>query len=242
MQNKLTLFTIIRSILFWIAAILFLPVCPLLAIVIAPLPRVPRFKMIALCAYVYTFLLKIICGVKYRVKGLDNIPKGSNIYAGNHQSAWETMALPCILPAFVWVMKKEVLNVPLFGWAVRAASAIPIDRSKGKDSMAQIIEKGKERTDIGFGITIFPEGTRSRPKQRKEFKVGAARLALSLDKPIVPFAHNSGYYLKKGGFWIFPGIVDVVIGKPIYPEDTDPQKYTKKLESWVYSELDKMGS
>lgn len=242
MQNKLTLMTKVRSIVFWIVAILFLPICPLLAIIILPLPRIPRFKIIAVCAHIYTFLLKIICGVKYRIVGLENIPKGANVYAGNHQSAWETMALPGILPAFVWVMKKEILNVPLFGWAVRATSAIPIDRSKGKDSMEQIIEKGKERTDIGFGITIFPEGTRSRPKQRKEFKVGAARLALSLNKPIVPFAHDSGYCLKKGGFWIFPGMVDVVIGNPIYPDSNDPQEFTKKLENWVYAELDKMGS
>lgn len=242
MQNNLTPLVKIRSTLFWLTSLIILPIAPIVALIITPLPRRLRFKIIAKVANTYTFLMKVICGVKYKITGLENIPEGANIYAGNHQSAWETMALPGILPDFVWIMKKEVLSVPLFGWAVRAASAIPIDRSNGQDSMIQIIEKGKERTEIGFGITIFPEGTRSKPKERKEFKIGAARLALSLNKPIVPFAHNSGYFLKKNGFWLYPGTVEIVIGKPIYPDNEDPKQFTKKLEDWVYNELDKIGS
>lgn len=242
MSDQLTFGIKVRSILFWVIAVGVLPICAIYALLVMLLPRKIRHLMMIQWSRFYTLLMKHLCGINYRVQGIENIPIEPAIYAGNHQSAWETMALTKILPQFVWVMKRELLKVPLFGWAVAAASPIAIDRSKGVDSMEQIIRQGTERFGAGLGITIFPEGTRIKPKSRKEFKIGVAKLAIGLNKPIVPFAHNSGYFFKKGGFWLYPGTVDVVIGKPIYPDNDDPAEFIQKIQAWVYSELDKLGS
>jgi 1-acyl-sn-glycerol-3-phosphate acyltransferase len=125
---------------------------------------------------------------------------------------------------------------------VRALSTIAIDRKKGEDSLAQVIRQGKQRFGIGFWIIMFPEGTRIKPKTRKPFKYGVAKLAQSLNVPIVPFAHNAGYCLPRNSFWLYPGNVDVIIGKPIYSDNDSPVQYTEKIQTWVHAQLDTIGS
>lgn len=242
MKHKLTASIIIRSILFWSLSVIVLPFYALLASLIMWLPPKTRHSMVMSAARYFTFLLKNIGKINYTVVGLENIPKEPAIFAGNHQSAWETVVLNCFLPPCVWIMKKEVFKIPLYGWGVRALSTIAIDRKKGENSMAQVISQGKQRFGLGFWIIMFPEGTRIKPKARKPFKYGAAKLALSLDVPVVPFAHNAGYFLPRNSFWLYPGTVSVVVGKPIYPDSDDSVEFTKKIETWVHNELEAMGS
>ncbi len=242
MKHKLSLSIIIRSLLFWFFSVLALPVYVIVAALIIPLPPKLRHKIIMTAPIYFTFLLKYIGGIKYTVHGLENIPKTPAIFAGNHQSAWETVVLNCFLPPCVWIMKKEVFNIPFYGWAVRALSTIAIDRKNGENSMAQVIRQGKQRFGLGFWIIMFPEGTRLKPKVRKPFKHGVAKLALSLDVPVVPFAHNAGYFLPRNSLWLYPGTVSVVVGAPIYPDDKESVPFTKKIEHWIHSELDAMGS
>lgn len=242
MQHKLTLAIILRSITFWVLAGSVLPFYCILALISAPLPPRLRHRLIMSASIYFTFLLKHIGRIKYTVEGVDNVPVEPAIFAGNHQSAWETVVLNCFLPQCVWIMKKEVFNIPFYGWGVRGLSTIAIDRSKGENAMTQMITQGRERLKLGFWIIMFPEGTRLKPKVRKPFKHGAAKLALSLNVPIVPFAHNAGYYLPRNSFWLYPGTVSVVIGQPIYPKSEVPAEYTHQLEEWVHGQLDKMGS
>lgn len=241
-DNKVTLAIVIRSVLFWTLSASSLPLYCILALFIAPLAPKTRHKIMMTAARYFTFLLQTIGRIQYRVTGLDNIPDQPAIFAGNHQSAWETVVLNCFLPPCVWIMKKEVFSIPFYGWGVRALSTIAIDRKKGEDALAQVIKQGKQRFGLGFWIIMFPEGTRIKPKARKPFKYGVAKLAQSLEVPVVPFAHNAGYCLPRNSFWLYPGTVEVVIGKPIYPEGNDPVDYTQKIEKWVHNELDKMGS
>lgn len=244
MKSKLTLVMMVRSIAFWVLAAGTLPYFCIQALIVAPLPPKIRHRfMIITAGYYFCWLLRNVAGVKYTVSGLENIPQGPGILAGNHQSAWETMALNRFLPSCIWIMKKEILNIPFYGWGVRAMSTIAIDRSRGEDALSQVITQGKQRFMHGFWIIMFPEGTRVKPKSRKPFKHGCAKLAQRMNVPIVPFAHNAGYCLPKNSFWFYPGAVTVVIGKPLYPEaGEDAPALTKRLESWVYAELDKMGS
>jgi 1-acyl-sn-glycerol-3-phosphate acyltransferase len=198
--------------------------------------------MISAARY-FTFLLKYLGGIKYTVAGLQNIPKQPAIFAGNHQSAWETVVLNCFLPPCVWIMKKEIFKIPFYGWGVRAMSTIAIDRSRGEDAMSQVIKQGKERFKLGFWIIMFPEGTRIKPKLRKPYKHGCAKLALNLGVPVIPFAHNAGYCLPKNSLWLYPGVVSVVIGAPIYAnEGEDATAYTKRIQAWVNHEQELMGS
>ncbi len=242
MKYKLTAGIIIRSMLFWSLSVLVLPFYCLIALVIAKLKPQLRHKIMISAAYYFTFLLRKIGKINYHVTGRENVVYGKPaIYAGNHQSAWETVVFNCFLPPLVWIMKKEVFKIPLYGWAIRVMSTIAIDRSKGEDALQQVIIQGNQRFDSGFSIAVFPEGTRVKPGVRKPFKYGVGKLALNLNVPVIPIAHNAGVYLPRNSFWLYPGTVNVVIGEPIYPDSDDPVVFTQKLESWTYNELAKMG-
>ena len=242
MKNKLTITIIIRSFLFWFLAVLSLPVYNVLTLFIWPLPVRMRHRIITSVTHYFTFLLKYIGNIKYKINGMENLPASPAIIAANHQSAWETVAFNVIFPPLVWIMKKEVLAIPLFGWGARMASPIAIDRKRGEDALAQVISQGKRRFAEGFWISVFPEGTRVKPKVRKPFKYGPAKLALSLDVPIIPVAHNAGYCLPKNGFWLYPGTVTIQVGKAIFGQNRDPVLFTQEVEAWVVAELEKMGS
>lgn len=207
-----------------------------------PLKARIRHRLVMSVTHYYLFLLTYVGGIKYNIQGSENLPESPAIIAGNHQSAWETVAFNSIFPSVVWIMKKELLAIPLFGWGLRAVSPIAIDRKQGEDALLQVIKQGKDRFAKGFWICAFPEGTRVLPKKRKPFKYGTAKLAISLNVPIVPVAHNAGYCLPKNSFWLYPGIVNIKIGKPIYAESNDPVSFTKKVEAWIIGELDKMGA
>lgn len=243
MKCKLTPSIVIRSIAFWVLSASVLPFYAILALLIMKLKPQTRHMIIRSAAYYFTFLLVHVGRIKYKVVGLDNVDKSRpSIYVGNHQSAWETVALNCFLPPLVWIMKKEVFKIPFYGWAVRAMSTIAIDRSKGEDSLQQVITQGNNRFELGFSIAMFPEGTRVKPGVRKPFKYGVGKLALNLNVPVIPIAHNAGVCLPRNSFWLYPGTVDVVIGEAIYPDNDDPVLFTQKIEKWVYNELNKMGS
>lgn len=242
MKNKLTLMIIIRSFLFWVLAIFSLPIYNLLIIFIWPFPAKARHRIITSATHYYMFLLKYIGGIKYTITGLENLSSSPAIIAANHQSAWETVAFNVIFPPLVWIMKKEVLAIPLFGWGARMASPIAIDRKRGEDALAQVISQGRKRFEQGFWISVFPEGTRVKPKERKPFKYGPAKLALSLKVPIIPVAHNAGYCIPKNSFWLYPGIITIRVGKAIFASSDDPVLFTQQVEEWVTTQLNQLGA
>ena len=241
-KNKLIPFIVIRSCIFWLLAVAALPVYNVVMLFIWPLNRQQKHRIINSSVRYFSFLLQHVAGVKHQVSGLENIPDKPALIVSNHQSAWETITFNCIFPPIVWIMKKEILSIPLFGWGARMCSPIAIDRSRGEDALVQVIEQGNERFRQGFWICIFPEGTRVKPKARKPFKYGAAKLAIKMEAPIIPVAHNAGYCLPKNSFWFYPGTVKVIIGKPIYPEENDPTELTKKIETWINTLLESIGS
>ena len=122
-----------------------------------------------------------------------------------HSSTWETLSLTQYFPPLAYVAKKELLSIPFFGWGFALASPITIDRKAGTDAMQQIVAQGRERFAQGFWIVIYPEGTRIRAGTRAKYKTGGARLAIALDVPIIPVAHNAGYLWPKGLFGKRPG-------------------------------------
>lgn len=242
MTHKLNCLIIGRSCLFWLLAVLSLPLYNFLILFIWPLSRTWRHKLIMSVVYYYLFLLRYVAGIRYKVIGKEHIPTTPLIIVANHQSAWETICFNCIFPPLVWIMKKEVLKIPLFGWGARLASPIAIDRKRGESALQQVFEQGKDRFNQGFWICIFPEGTRVPPLQRKPYKHGAAKLALRLGVPLLPVAHNAGFCLPKNSFWLYPGEVRLVIGPPIHPDNKDPLAYTTKIETWINQQLTQMGS
>ncbi len=221
----------IRSIITWSILVLSIPIYNVIAYASYLLPKHTRHTIVTSWGHLFLFLAKHICKTEYKVLGLENINLAPVIFASNHQSTWETMALNCILPRHVSIVKKELLNIPLFGWAFRTISPIAIDRNSPKAASKQIIDQGLLRIKDGYNILLYPEGTRI-PVHVKEsvFKNGVGRLAVALQLPVIPIAHNAGYVMPRRSFWIYPGMVTIRIGKALFlnPDD-DFETFTIRI-------------
>lgn len=166
--------------------------------------------------------LNAICGISYEVIGKDNIPAGPAVYLAKHQSAWETIMFPSIFPPYMWVLKRELFQIPIFGWCLKALGHIGIDREMGIKSLKQINEEGARLLKEGFSIIIFPEGTRVAPGEMGDFNPGGVSLALKAGVPIVPVTHNAGIFWRRKEFAKRPGKITVVIDEPISTGGVSP--------------------
>ncbi len=201
-----------------------------------PLSAHNRYRVTSTWTRTMLFLLHIICGVKYRVLGEENIPTTPSIILSKHQSAWETMAFQKIFPPQVWVLKKELLRIPFFGWGLSMTSPIAIDRSSGKAALDQVVEQGRDRLKQGFWVVIFPEGTRIAPGKKGKYKIGGAWLATHTDAPVVPVAHNAGEFWGRNAFVKHPGTITVSVGKPIDQTGLEANEVNAKVEEWIEQE------
>ncbi|MEN9391286.1 MAG: hypothetical protein RL017_584, partial [Pseudomonadota bacterium] len=190
----------------------------------------------------FNFLARNLCGVKYEVFGKEHIPDAQSIIISNHQSAWETLCFSQIFPPHVWILKRALLSIPFFGWALKMCSPIAINRNNGIISIKQVIDQGKERFNNGFWILAFPEGTRMLPQHRVRYKIGAFQLSKVLNAPIVPVAHNAGYCFPKGQFCLFPGKITVIICPAVYSVNEDAVNLMQTVESCINQELIKLNA
>lgn len=195
-------------------------------------------------AWCYTCLVfgKWICGMKYQVIGLENCPASPVIFLSKHQSAWETITLPAILPPLCCVSKEALLNIPLFGWSMRVCKHIPIDRKSGISAFKKVIRLGKERLAEGLSVLIFPEGTRVPRGQNPKFHKTAVSLAIDAKVPVIPIAHNSGSCWTRNSFIKTPGTITVVIGKPIESIGKKNAELNDEVYEWIKSEMKKLES
>ena len=179
--------------------------------------------------------LERIVGLKYHTTGGMQLTPGQGlVVVSNHQSAWETIALLAILPMpQTWVMKRELLRIPFFGWALAAFKPIAITRSSGRRAMRQLVEVGSERIRRGHCVVIFPEGTRVPYGARKRFGLGAARLAELSGAPVVPIAHDAGRFWPKQALDKTAGTIEVVIGQPIDTEGLSASSINQLIEDWI---------
>ncbi|MEJ2456333.1 MAG: lysophospholipid acyltransferase family protein [Candidatus Thiodiazotropha sp.] len=183
--------------------------------------------------------LSAICGLNFRLQGAENIPKQSCIVLAKHQSAWETIALVSLIPGRkAWVLKRELLYIPIFGWIMWYYKPIAINRKSGRKSIDQIIEQGTERLNSGCKIIVFPEGTRVAPGTRKRYGVGGAMLAEKTGAPVLPVAHNAGIFWRRRGLRKYPGTIDVVIGPLIETKGLSASDINARAEAWIESTVD----
>ena len=234
-----------RSLLFLLFQTIVTPLYAAVMLLLFWIPRVPMFKIAASWCRTNLWGARWICGIRYRTIGAENIPSGAqlapHIIMSKHSSTWETLALTMFFPPVAYVAKKELLSIPFFGWGFALASPITIDRKAGKDAMHQIATQGRARFLQGFWIVVYPEGTRIRAGTRAKYKTGGARLARELRVPIVPVAHNAGWIWPKGVFGKRAGTVTISFGKPIAPDGKDPQALTNEVETWIESEVARLG-
>jgi 1-acyl-sn-glycerol-3-phosphate acyltransferase len=163
------------------------------------------------------WLLRVVCGVKADFRGMEKIPRGGFILASKHQSIWETFALlPCVDdPTFI--LKRELMWIPMFGWCLWKARMIPVNRGARGPALAAMTEQAKREVQNGRQIIIFPEGTRRPAGAEPQYKFGVAHLYAEGGVPCVPVALNSGLFWPRRSFRRFPGTVVVQVCDPIPP-------------------------
>lgn len=183
----------------------------------------------------------VILGIKNRVTGMENLPTGQKspaVLLVKHQSTWETLVMPAIMPhPLAYVFKKELLYIPFFGWSMARMDMIHIDRSQGKRAFAKVVEQGKRLMEEGTWVIMFPEGTRIPRGQKGEYKSGGTRLAIQAGVPVIPIAVTSAKCWPRKAFIKTPGIVDISIGKPIPSVGRRHDELMLEVETWIETEM-----
>lgn len=183
------------------------------------------------------FMLKHVCRLTYTVTGLENIPKDNAIAYWKHQSTWETMAQLVLFPAQCWVLKRELLWIPLVGQAIYALDPIAINRQAGHSAVKQVLTLGEKRLSAGLWISIFPEGTRLPPGTTRRYGLSGALLAEKTGRPIIPVAHNAGDFWQRNAFLKQPGRIQVRVGKPVYANGRKPDEINRELQDWIETQM-----
>jgi 1-acyl-sn-glycerol-3-phosphate acyltransferase len=232
---------LLRSLLFLILQALFTIVFALSALFAIPLPPIPRYRFIGIWARVVMFLARHILSIDYQVIGRENLPSGARaIVMAKHQSAWETIAFQLIFPPLSFVLKKELLKLPFFGWGLAMISPIAIDRDAGREALRDIELQGEDRLAKGFWVLVFPEGTRVRPGEVGKYNIGGAWLAAKSGVPVIPVAHNAGKLWPKNAFLKRPGTITVVIGPAIATAGKKASAINAEVEAWIEGEMQKL--
>ncbi|MEN9538836.1 MAG: hypothetical protein RLZZ126_1071 [Pseudomonadota bacterium] len=195
------------------------------------------------------FGLRAICGVQWRVQGMENLPTGNGpdgqplpaILLAKHQSQYETFLMPIIMPRdLAYVFKKELLYLPFFGWGIGLVDMIHIDRKLGKQAFEKVAEQGTRLLKKGVWVIMFPEGTRIPRGQVGTYKTGGTRLAIATGAPVVPIAVTSAKCWPRKAFVKTPGMVDVSIGRPIPSVGRDPDELMAEVQAWIESEMQRL--
>jgi len=231
-----------RSLIFAALHVLTAIVFSLLALLVWPLPFLWRYKVVSQWAVFNLWLLKVICGIRYEVEGVENIPDEPCVIMCKHQSSWETLALQSVFPPQVWVLKRELLWIPFFGWGLASLKPIAIDRGAGRKALNQVIEQGRARLKSGAWVVIFPEGTRIPTGQMGKFGMGGAFLAAETGYSVIPVAHNAGQAWPRHGFLKYPGVIKLVIGDKIVIDDNMKKvsDINKQVYLWMESQMTRL--
>lgn len=188
-------------------------------------------------ARLITRLASGICGLNYRIEGLENLPDTPGVVLMKHSSAYETIAQMMIFPKQCWVLKRELLWIPCFGWALATVRPIAIDRKSGGSAVNQVIRQGLERIAEGRWVVVFPEGTRMAPGKTRRYGISGTLLAQRAARPIVPVAHNAGDFWPRRSFRKRPGTVVFRIGPPMDPAGQDPRRFNEEVQRWIEAQV-----
>ena len=208
-------------------------VCPLLSF-----PR--RFALARFYSRIMLGTLKLLCGLGFRVLGGENLPGEPCVALWKHSSAWETFAMMLICPLQVWVYKRELTWIPVFGWSLALMRGIPINRTSGAGAVNQVVDQGTERLQSGAWVMIFPEGTRVPIGETRRYGVSGALLACRSGHKVVPIAHDSGYFWGRRGLLKRRGTITVAIGKPIDCRGRNPRDVTAEAQEWIESTIEQI--
>ena len=226
----------LRSILFYLGEGLSTIPFLIIALLALAFPPKLRSRLISGWAVFVIWWLKLTCGLKHEIINPENILEEPCVFAANHSSTWEAISSQIFLPTLAWVLKKELLKIPIFGWGLWATGPIAIDRNDRTTALDQVINQGIKKFSEGRHVLIFPEGTRVSYGKIGRYKAGAAKLARAGNVPIVPIAHNAGKYWSKDSWLIKPGTIQCIIGPAIYTDDKSDSEVMREVKEWITSQ------
>lgn len=195
----------------------------------------PRWVTIRVGVVWFSFILwavRIICGISHEVRGRENLPVTPCVVAAKHQSAWDTFAFLTFIDDAAYVIKKELIRIPVYGWMLSKAAMVPVDRTAGARALRAMVRTARTRLAEGRSIVIFPEGTRTAPGAHRRYHSGVAALYTQLAVPVVPVALNSGLFWPRRAFIKRPGHIVVEILPPI-PPGLSRSDFMRRLESAI---------
>ncbi|MFT6914148.1 MAG: 1-acyl-sn-glycerol-3-phosphate acyltransferase [Motiliproteus sp.] len=229
----------VRAFLFYLVMITATVLHSTLCLIFASgLPFRLRFKIVSSVNHLFIGWLRVICGVRYELVGKEHLPQDRPyVLLVNHQSEWETIYLQLLVQPISTVLKKELLRIPFFGWALALLRPIAIDRAQRSGAMKQLLKQGKQRLGEGIPVVIFPQGTRVPVGQQGKFTKGGALLACSAKVPVVPMVHNAGEHWPSGRFTKVAGVIRIEIGEPIVTEGRGVEEVYQLSTDWIQSRL-----
>lgn len=230
----------LRSIIFNLGMWAMVVPYALLTLLLIPMSAPRRSHIVAGWARFVVRWLALSCNLRYRIIGQANIPDHPCVILAKHQSAWETIAFQDIFPPQIWVLKRSLLLLPFFGWALWALKSIAIDRSAGREALKQLVSQGKDRLAMGLSVVVFPEGTRIAPGHKGKYHIGGAWLATHTGATVIPVAHNAGEFWRKNSLLKHPGTITVSIGQPIDASGMKADELNKLVEDWIEREMPRL--
>jgi 1-acyl-sn-glycerol-3-phosphate acyltransferase len=229
----------LRSALFSVLALLWTAILSLLYLPLLLAPRRLMQRAAALWCLGLITLVGVCCGLRWRVIDRENLPEGAAVIAAKHQSAWDTLIFHVLVDDPVFVLKRELLEVPLLGWYMRKAGSIAVDRAAGFRAMKGMLPKVERALADGAKVIVFPEGTRTAPGQRRPYQPGIAAIYARVDAPIVPIALNSGMFWSRRGFLKFPGLITLQILPPM-PRGMHRTDFMDELERRIEATTERL--
>lgn len=235
------LVSLLRSVIFIIVMALWFPAFTGSMAFTRWFPLKRRYAIACWCNLHVTLpIFRYVLGLRYRVIGMENLPQTPSIVLSKHQSAWETMTFFAIFPPAAYVLKRELMHIPFFGWGLAQMPVVSIDRGAGKDALRQVVEQGTAMLQSGFWVIIFPEGTRTMPGSHVRYKIGGASLAAASGAPVVPVAHNAGEFWRRNAFVKRSGEIMVSIGPAIATAGRTPEDINAEANAWVEGEMHRL--
>ena len=247
MQKKLTFIQALRTMLFYFiltCSVLIWGVVCLCVFLFIPYHWLMRGFIQPWCRFVINSA-SVIAGIKYKITGVENLPKESCVIISKHQSTWETIFFTSQIYPISNVLKRELQFIPFFGWMLALSRQVAINRGTPKEAFKQLLDKGSKLLKQGHYVVIFPEGTRTLPGKNGRFTRGGTTLAAAANVVAIPVAHNAGEFWPKKGWAKYAGTIEVVFGDPIKLQDNSAASITeanKKTEEWIVSTMQSITS
>ena len=231
----------LRSLLYFVGSIISVITITLCGLFFVFSPYSIRQKFLSQWAIFCIWWLKITLNITTKIIGQENVNKSPCVIISNHQSTWETLAFQTIFPAHTWVLKKELLWLPVFGWSLALLKPIIINRGDKLNAIKKVILQGSDRLKKGISVVVFPEGTRQPYNQLGEYQNGGAAIAKKSGYDIIPVYHNAGKIWPKGSFIKKPGVITIIIGEAISSSTMTSSGITEKIRNWTLEQANKYG-